>query len=195
MPKHPVIVYDEDMNDSQACCAHCRVVYKRIDHIDGTCSDSWVCDSGCGAKFIPINNNVVMTGPGYTPNHKLPPIGNNKRRKILIEIEVTDDFEKRLDNQWMIEQEIHADRYSWNWKLEQLNQIPTNSTYTCWICKKEQEEPPAYTSHAINGNFHYCNECWNRPVLSPPTIEQSPYQDRPPGMPIGMWMELNKKKS
>jgi hypothetical protein len=51
-----------------------------------------------------------------TPDSSLPPLGDGPRRKILIEIEVTEDFEKRLDNQWMVEREIHADRWNWNWK-------------------------------------------------------------------------------
>jgi len=50
-----------------------------------------------------------------TPNAKLPPLGEGPRRKMIIEIEVTEDFEKRLDNQWMVEREIHADRWNWRW--------------------------------------------------------------------------------
>lgn len=51
------------MNDFQTCCAHCRVDYKRIDHIDGTCSDSWICADGCGTKFLPVlkSNNGIFT--------------------------------------------------------------------------------------------------------------------------------------
>jgi hypothetical protein len=56
-----------------------------------------------------------ITGPGLTPNPKLPPLGDGPRRKILIAVEVTADFEQRLDNQWMVEREIHADRWSWRW--------------------------------------------------------------------------------
>ena len=59
------------------------------------------------------NENMTITGPGHTPNSKLLPLGSGKRKKMIIEIEVTEDFEKRLDSQWMIEREIHADRYSW----------------------------------------------------------------------------------
>lgn len=40
------------------------------------------------------------------------------RRKMIITIEVAEDFEKRLDNQWMVEREIHADRWSWRWADE-----------------------------------------------------------------------------
>lgn len=61
------------------------------------------------------DSDSQLTGPGYTPNVKLPRIGDGPRRKMLIEIEVSADFEKRLDNQWMIEREIHADRWSWRW--------------------------------------------------------------------------------
>lgn len=41
------------MNDPQACCAHCEVALKHHDHPDGTRSDYWECDSGCGTRFYP----------------------------------------------------------------------------------------------------------------------------------------------
>jgi hypothetical protein len=60
-----------------------------------------------------------VTGPGYTPNASLPPLDvGTPRRKIIITIEVSADFESRLDNQWMVEREIHADRWAWNWAPE-----------------------------------------------------------------------------
>lgn len=39
------------MSDNQACCAHSRVVLKHTDYPDGTRSDYWECDSGCGQRF------------------------------------------------------------------------------------------------------------------------------------------------
>ena len=56
-----------------------------------------------------------LKGESGTPNVNLPPLGDGPRRKMLIEIEVSADFEKRLDNQWMVEREIHADRWAWRW--------------------------------------------------------------------------------
>jgi hypothetical protein len=54
---------------------------------------------------------------GRTPNAGLPPLDPARpKRKMVITIEVADNFENRLDNQWMIEREIHADRYTWQWK-------------------------------------------------------------------------------
>lgn len=50
-----------------------------------------------------------------TPNSSLPQIGCGPRKDIIITISVTEDFEKRLDNQWMVEREIHADRWMWKW--------------------------------------------------------------------------------
>lgn len=44
--------------DNQACCAHTRVVYKRINYPNGQCSDSWECSDGCGMTFLPF--------PSYT---------------------------------------------------------------------------------------------------------------------------------
>lgn len=64
------------------------------------------------------DDNTTLTGPGYTPNSKLPPIGGGPRRKMLVEIEVCADFGTRLDNQWMVEREIHADRWKWRWANE-----------------------------------------------------------------------------
>lgn len=56
-----------------------------------------------------------------TPDSKLPRFDPDKpRRKLLITIEVPEDFERRLDMQWVIEREIHADRWSWNWPPEPL---------------------------------------------------------------------------
>lgn len=51
-----------------------------------------------------------------TPDAKLPPlVPDGPRRKMLIQIEVSADFERRLDNQWEVEREINADRWSWRW--------------------------------------------------------------------------------
>jgi hypothetical protein len=52
------------MNE-QTACAHCKVILKHIDHEDGTRSDYWECDSGCGRKFVPdttaIREDVIPT--------------------------------------------------------------------------------------------------------------------------------------
>ncbi len=54
-----------------------------------------------------------------TPDSSLPPLDpTTTRRKMVITIEVAEDFEKRLDNQWMVEREINADRWSWRWADE-----------------------------------------------------------------------------
>ncbi len=62
-----------------------------------------------------LESDLLMSGPGYTPNAKLPPIGTGPRRKMLVSVDVAEDFEKRLDNQWMVEREVLSDRWSWNW--------------------------------------------------------------------------------
>lgn len=56
--------------------------------------------------------------PARTPDPSLPPLGDGPRRTMMIEIEVSADFESRLDNQWMVEREIHADRWTWRWADE-----------------------------------------------------------------------------
>lgn len=50
-----------------------------------------------------------------TPNSGLPPLGNGPRRKMIVTVEVPADWESRLDMQWVLEREIHADRWAWNW--------------------------------------------------------------------------------
>jgi hypothetical protein len=54
----------------------------------------------------------------FLPNSDLLPLSAGPKRKMLVEIEVSADFERRLDNQWEVEREIHADRWSWRWADE-----------------------------------------------------------------------------
>lgn len=61
----------------------------------------------------------VLVGPGYTPNASLPPLFDLEKdggtRKMVITIDAPANFEMRLDNQWVVEREIHADRWNWEW--------------------------------------------------------------------------------
>lgn len=50
-----------------------------------------------------------------TPNPSWPPLGEGPRKKIIITVEVPEDWEERLDMQWVLEREIHADRWAWSW--------------------------------------------------------------------------------
>lgn len=62
---------------------------------------------------------VWLNARQYTPDPTLPAfVPDEPRRKMLVEIEVAANFEKRLDNQWEVEREVHADRWSWHWKDE-----------------------------------------------------------------------------
>jgi hypothetical protein len=54
------------MSDSQACCAHCKVILKHTDHPDGTRSDYWECADGCGQRFLPCPTSPAIN------THKLP---------------------------------------------------------------------------------------------------------------------------
>jgi hypothetical protein len=49
-----------------------------------------------------------------TPNASLPPLGDGPRRSILVTVSVPENWESRLDMQWVLEREIAADRWSWN---------------------------------------------------------------------------------
>ena len=72
-----------------------------------------ITGEGTGEGWVVIAENVKVT-----PDTSLPPLGDGPRRKMVIEIEVDANFEKRLDNQWMVEREIHADRWCWRWPVE-----------------------------------------------------------------------------
>ena len=56
-----------------------------------------------------------------TPDPSLPPLSDGPRRKLLVEVDVPVDWEKRLDMQWVLEREIHADRWSWRWPQDLAN--------------------------------------------------------------------------
>ena len=83
---------------------------KRIEPIIKACKslkDEW-------PKTFNVSN---LDAPLQTPDSSLSPIDSKKsRRKISIEIEVPFDFENRLDMQWVVEREIQADRWNWEWK-------------------------------------------------------------------------------
>ena len=77
-----------------------------------------------------------MTGPNHTPNASLPPLGEGERREIVVKIKVPCDWEKRLDMQWVVEREIHADRWNWEWPriiADDQKQIETLAAeYIAW---------------------------------------------------------------
>lgn len=66
---------------------------------------------------------VWLNARKRTPDTSLPPFEPDatKRRRMLVEIEVSADFEKRLDNQWEVEREINADRWKWHWASDPLS--------------------------------------------------------------------------
>lgn len=53
--------------------------------------------------------------PTSTPNSALPPIGDGPRRNLVVTVSVPENWESRLDMQWVLEREIHSDRWSWTW--------------------------------------------------------------------------------
>lgn len=74
---------------------------------------------------IPQNQDLpALVGPGYTPNASLPPLFDPKEdggtRKMIITIDAPANFDLRLDNQWIVEREIHADRWNWEWADEYI---------------------------------------------------------------------------
>ncbi len=101
------------MNITNEACAHMYIEYRRIAaHKDGRYHDEWKCQD-CGKPFVPYIE---------TPNSALPPLAPEiPKRKMLIEIEVAETFEDRLDNQWMVEREIQADRWTWHWACTVCN--------------------------------------------------------------------------
>ena len=55
--------------NNQCACAHCKVVLKHSDYPDGTRSDYWECDYGCGQRFEPSQKAVpaMSDKPSETP--------------------------------------------------------------------------------------------------------------------------------
>lgn len=80
-----------------------------------------IVEDGAGTIFVWSANAEEQLEAAFgsmpaTPDASLPPLDPDApKRKMIIEVEVAEDFEKRLDNQWMVEREIHADRWSWRW--------------------------------------------------------------------------------
>lgn len=58
---------------------------------------------------------------------------------MLIEIEVSADFEQRMDNQWMVEREINSDRWNWRWADERPTHMHVNNGVddACKECGKD----------------------------------------------------------
>jgi len=86
----------------------------------------------CGNVAIDFHRDYMQVECRYCEarglaNASLPPLVEGPRRKIRITIEVAVDFEKRLDNQWEVEREINADRWTWDW-LDELEEfyLPNN---------------------------------------------------------------------
>ncbi len=51
-----------------------------------------------------------------TPDASLPPLDpTTPKRTMLVTVEVPEDWERRFDMQWVLEREINADRWAWNW--------------------------------------------------------------------------------
>lgn len=68
---------------------------------------------------------TVPTAPIHTPNPELPPLGDGPRKKMNVVIDVPENWENRLDMQWVVEREIQADRWGWSWPKEMALSIPT----------------------------------------------------------------------
>lgn len=73
------------MNDTQACCAHCKVVLKHKDYPDGTRSDYWECADGCGTMFWPS-----------TVSEQLKTIAEHNQNKYLHAVGIYEDEIARL---------------------------------------------------------------------------------------------------
>ncbi len=102
-----------------AALALCQTQYGNQDglrHFIGVAlAPHQACASVAGSHMLEYRGERISP-PCITPNVKLPPLDpTGPRRGIVIHIEVAADFENRLDNQWMVEREIHADRWNWKW--------------------------------------------------------------------------------
>ena len=77
--------------DSQACCAHCKVASKRVEHQDGTCSEYWECTSGCGARFAPL----PLARRGDLPPAPLPGLDHSPQVLVYYEAQPERDMVSR----------------------------------------------------------------------------------------------------
>jgi hypothetical protein len=90
-----------------------------------------------------------------TPVTSLPRFSpDTPRRKIVVTIEVPEDWEQRLDMQWCIEREIHADRWSWNWPEPKLplGAIADALLALDRIATRVPEYPPHWDEQSVRGN-------------------------------------------
>lgn len=80
-----------------------------------------------------------------TPNASLPPLGDGPRRDMVVTVSVPANWESRLDMQWVLEREIHADRWRWNWPTTEA------CTWPACGCQREQGGPCArsFTVQAV----------------------------------------------
>ena len=62
------------MSENEASCAHNNVSYNPIPHENGTWSNRWVCDSGCGMNFWPAPAAPQSDQPRRCLFHKIPVI-------------------------------------------------------------------------------------------------------------------------
>lgn len=88
---------------------------------------AWVAEFVCNRLREAANSNPNFANELQkeieklvkSPNPNLQPLDIwTPTRKMLIEIDVPNDFNKRLDNQWVVEREIRADRWNWRWADE-----------------------------------------------------------------------------
>lgn len=90
----------------------------------------------------------TYTLPQRTPDPTLPPLDPDApRRAILVRVEVAADFERRLDNQWMVEREIHADRWSWDWAPEAAETAQDSDSLTETLIRSNPIIPEAPQWH------------------------------------------------
>lgn len=60
--------------DNNAACSHSRVILKHVTHPQGTVSDYWECDSGCGKRFVPTAATAPTDDPVLAAtSHKTEP--------------------------------------------------------------------------------------------------------------------------
>jgi hypothetical protein len=74
-------------------------------------------ENGCNDPDVTLSalRGYMAPAAPATPNASLPPLGEGPRMKIHVTVEVPENWAQRLDMQWVLEREIHADRWSWDW--------------------------------------------------------------------------------
>lgn len=96
-----------------------------------------------------------------TPDPKLPPLDPRyPTRPLIVTVHVPENWEQRLDMQWVLEREIQADRWSWNWPSsapaspEPASRVEV-SDITALTCPHCHQLAPGWTADHLSDGYRW----------------------------------------